>query len=33
MIASSAKQGPVLIHTITGELLRRLAPPSESLRK
>lgn len=31
MIASSAKQGPVLIHTITGELLRRLAPPSESL--
>lgn len=26
MIASAAKTGPILIHTITGELLRRLVP-------
>lgn len=29
MIASAAKQGPILIHTITGELLRRLVPDPE----
>ena len=32
MIASSAKEGPVLVHTITGELLRRLEPPVADLR-
>ena len=26
MIASAATSGPILIHTITGELLRRLSP-------
>ena len=32
MIASSAMAGPVLVHTITGELLRRLEPPVAEMR-